>query len=73
MGKMFKRLNGETMPQFQARIREIQAPSRKAYFDSIKPKPKRVRKAKPKVTAEQKIADHIDGLDRDDIGLSVDR
>lgn len=73
MGKMFKRMNGESMPQFQARIREIQAPERAAYFTSIKPKPKRVRKAKPKVSAEQKIADHIDGFDRDDLGLSEDR
>lgn len=64
MGKTFKRLDGETMPQFQARIASIQAASRPA------PPPRKWRRTtKP---SNSRVADHIDGFDRDDIGASED-
>jgi len=68
MGKRYKMLNGEKMPEFRARCQRLEEERR---APPPPPKPKRVRKsrAKPKPTP---IADKVDGFDRDNLGLSPD-
>lgn len=67
MAKKFTRMDGETMPQFQARIAEIQASERKPYEHLIGRSRQRAR-----VRHEQRTYPDADGRDFDNLGLSPD-
>lgn len=60
------RLPGEKWSEFSARQRAAQLAEMPA------PKFKRCRQRRDYRRAQQRIADRIDGFDRDDIGLSPD-
>lgn len=60
------RMQGEKWADFNARQIEHRL------ANTPKPKRKRVSRAKAEATSRRRIADRIDGYDRDDIGLSPD-
>lgn len=66
MGKRYKRMDHETMPQFNARCQvaelALKAP----------PKPKKVRVKRAANGKFAKAADKVDGFDRDNLGESPD-
>lgn len=69
MGKKYQRMNGESMPQFQARIAAAQAAERMAIPQPIK---RQRRKRNTSQSSWSRNADHVDGYDRDDLGESHD-
>ena len=66
MGQSFKQMQGEKLADYHARVRAAQAEERAKL---VIPYRTRSRKAK---CADNRIADRIDGYDRDDIGESPD-
>ena len=71
MGKRFTRLDGESMPQFQARIAAVQSAERVVRV-AVRYRRKRFTQQAQTLRVDQRNADHVDGYDRDDIGLSPD-
>lgn len=68
MGKRFQRQDGENMQAFQARIAAVQSAERVV----VQQRTYRRKRFKQQESALRASADHIDGFDRDDLGLSPD-
>lgn len=70
MAKRFTRLNGENMQDFQRRIAMLQAPEKP--LSMRQPAKPRKRLLPHERATWGKMADHVDGYDRDDLGHSED-